>query len=336
MRRYPYIKCTKTLWDTIVSELAEMGLLIEDRYKEFDSDFPFLVSNFGSAISDELKFGPVDSHYTNGLRYLVHSKHSFIGAIKQLLSFHIDYTKPLKVGDQVKVFNRGSVLYTGVVRNCYIDFLENHDKVCNVIFYEHLQVKDRESFFKSNGINVKSGLWPEVYSLEDLEKQIDCINKKLGYHSPNTTIDYSKFRFRIGSTITLKDGSTHKIVGYFFDNKFNNYSGTYGYTIDNCKYGHGADSYSYDEYGNKFPPSPIRDKLYIVEKDALPYEVDYKIDTSSKNNDKQLKTKGYEIRLQKTSSLISRGTVPEGCRIRSRVHKTAISVQPLSYTKIIR
>lgn len=34
--------------------------------------------------------------------------------------------------------------------------------------------------------------------------------------------------------------------------------------------------------------------------------------------------------------VISRGTVPAGYRIRSKVHKTAISIQPLSYTEIAR
>lgn len=53
---------------------------------------------------------------------------------------------------------------------------------------------------------------------------------------------------------------------------------------------------------------------------------------------KQLKTKenGNEIKLPRTKSIISRGTVPTGYRIRSKVHKTAISIQPLSHTKITR
>lgn len=337
MRRYPYIKCTKALWDTIVSELAEMGLMIEDRYREFDSDFPFLVSNFGSAISNELKFGPVDSHYTNGLRYQVDSKCSFINAVKQLLSFHIDYIKPLRAKDKVRVFNRGNILYEGEVTrtpagNYYVFFFSVHDCVCSEIFSRRLNTSDKRSFFRSNGIDAGSGVWPEAYSPEDLERQIDCINKKFDSHSP--AIDYSKFRFRIGSTITLKNGSTHKIVGYYFSKGFNNYGENYGYAIDSCNYGHGADSYSYDEYGNKFPASPIRDKLYITEEAALPYTNHKKVDTLPKNNNKQSKTKGYEIRLQKTSPLISRGTVPEGSRICSRIHETAISIKPLSHTEI--
>lgn len=339
MRRYPYIKCTKTLWNTIVSELAEMGLLIEDRYKEFDSDYPFLVSNFGNALSNELKFGPVDSMHS-GLRYQVDSKHSFINAVKQLLSFHIDYIKPLRVKDKVRVFNRGNILYEGEVTPTpagyyYVFFFSIHDCVCSEIFSRRLNASDKRSFFRSNGINAGDGMWPEVHSLEDLEKQIDCINKKLSSYSPGTPIDYSKFRFRIGSTITLKDGSTHKIVGYYFDKGFNDYGGGYGYTVDNCKYGHSASHFSYDEYGNLLPPSSISDKLFICEKFALPYKEE-KSDISLKNNNsnKQSKTKGYEIRLQKTSPLISRGTVPEGSRICSRIHETAISIEPLSYTEI--
>lgn len=55
----------------------------------------------------------------------------------------------------------------------------------------------------------------------------------------------------------------------------------------------------------------------------------------NKNQVKPLKqTQGYEIRLQKTSPLISRGTVPEGSRICSRIHETAISIEPLSHTEI--
>lgn len=58
-------------------------------------------------------------------------------------------------------------------------------------------------------------------------------------------------------------------------------------------------------------------------------------DLYNKNQVKPLKqTQGYEIRLQKTSPLISRGTVPEGSRICSRIHETAISIEPLSHTEI--
>lgn len=67
------------------------------------------------------------------------------------------------------------------------------------------------------------------------------------------------------------------------------------------------------------------------------YEGDILRSVMFKNQVKPLKqTQGYEIRLQKTSPLISRGTVPEGSRIRSRVRKIAISIEPLGYTKITR
>ena len=63
------------------------------------------------------------------------------------------------------------------------------------------------------------------------------------------TIDYSKFRFRIGDTVLWREKEV-KIVAYYFSSGFNVYT-NYGYTILRSDgSGHSGAGCSYDEYGN--------------------------------------------------------------------------------------
>jgi hypothetical protein len=143
------------------------------------------------------------------------------------------------------------------------------------------------------------------------------------------SLDFSKFRFRIGDIVRwgLYDC---EIVGYYFSEGFNNFNKNYGYVILRPDdEGHNGFVYGFDEYGNNLAPNPTNNSWYVYE-----YEVESTL--INIQEEKNLKKNENEIKLQRTKAVISRGTVPAGYRIRSKVHKTAISIQPLSYTEITR
>ena len=143
------------------------------------------------------------------------------------------------------------------------------------------------------------------------------------------SLDFSKFRFRIGDIVRwgLYDC---EIVGYYFSEGFNNFNKDYGYVILRPDdEGHNGLVYGFDEYGNNLAPNPTNNSWYVHE-----YEVESTL--INIQEEKNLKKNENEIKLQRTKAVISRGTVPAGYRIRSKVHKTAISIQPLSYTEIAR
>ena len=142
-------------------------------------------------------------------------------------------------------------------------------------------------------------------------------------------LDSSKFRFRVGDIVRwgLYDC---EIVGYYFSEGFNNFNKNYGYVILRPDdEGHNGFVYGFDEYGNNLAPNPTNNSWYVYE-----YEVESTL--INIQEEKNLKKNENEIKLQRTKAVISRGTVPAGYRICSKVHKTAISIQPLSYTEIAR
>lgn len=65
-------------------------------------------------------------------------------------------------------------------------------------------------------------------------------------------IDRTKLPLKVGDKVTWwNDNRIHTIVGYYFNNGFNNYNSVYGYVIDNIsKQGHKAFCYGYDKKGN--------------------------------------------------------------------------------------
>lgn len=57
---------------------------------------------------------------------------------------------------------------------------------------------------------------------------------------------------------------------------------------------------------------------------------------SKSDNKEPLNQKNYVVKLQRTKASVRRAEVPEGNRVRSKVHKTAISSQSLSYSVCTR
>lgn len=57
---------------------------------------------------------------------------------------------------------------------------------------------------------------------------------------------------------------------------------------------------------------------------------------SNSINKEPLNQKNYVVKLQRTKASVRRAEVPKGNRVCSKVHKTAISSQPLSYSVCIR
>lgn len=179
------------------------------------------------------------------------------------------------------------------------------------------------------------GKWPEaspgdfyqvlVHMRRDYEKINESEKKK-------PTLDFSKFRFRAGDTVSFM-GEPCVIVGYYFaSSHFNDFDHLYGYVIAGHSLGHhNGSKWGFDQWGNHLPDDDSEDKYYICENDVSAGSIKKQLTL----NNKQLKTKGYEIKLQRTKSSIRRGEVPEGSRVRSKVHKTSISIQHLSYTEIV-
>lgn len=145
------------------------------------------------------------------------------------------------------------------------------------------------------------------------------------------SLDFSKFRFRVGDIVRwgLYDC---EIVGYYFSEGFNNFNKNYGYVILRPD-GEGHNDFvdGFDEYGNNLAPNPTNNSWYVYEYEVESTLINIQEEKNLKKNENE-----NEIKLQRTKAVISRGTVPAGYRIRSKVHKTAISIQPLSYTEIAR
>ena len=145
------------------------------------------------------------------------------------------------------------------------------------------------------------------------------------------SLDFSKFRFRVGDIVRwgLHD---YEIVGYYFSEGFNNFNKNYGYVILRPDdEGYNGFVYGFDEYGNNLAPNPTNNSWYVYEYEVESTLINIQEEKNLKKNENE-----NEIKLQRTKAVISRGTVPAGYRIRSKVHKTAISIQPLSYTEIAR
>ena len=139
-------------------------------------------------------------------------------------------------------------------------------------------------------------------------------------------LDFSKFRFRIGDIVHWGQYDC-KIVGYCFPGGFNNFRSNYGYVILRPDHGHDGSKFGFDECGNKLTPNPANNCWYVIESGVNSIPV---------NKQKRKNIKTNEIKLQRTKAVISRGTVPTGCRIRCKVNKATVSGQPLSYTEIVR
>lgn len=84
-----------------------------------------------------------------------------------------------------------------------------------------------------------------------------CMNKSILDSSKfRFSLDFSKFRFRIGDIVRwgLYDC---EIVGYYFSEGFNNFNKNYGYVIlGPDDEGHNGFVYGFDEYGNNLAPNP--------------------------------------------------------------------------------
>lgn len=83
------------------------------------------------------------------------------------------------------------------------------------------------------------------------------------------SLDFSKFRFRVGDIVRwgLYDC---EIVGYYFSKGFNNFNKDYGYVILRPDdEGHNGLVYGFDEYGNNLAPNPTNNSWYVCE-----YEVE--------------------------------------------------------------
>lgn len=242
----------------------------------------------------------------------------------------VEFTLPLKDGSTVRFYIDDTV-YEGDVRAYSSDsvFIMHSDpKITQEKFvskvFDPLQILPDEYYKQVLGKKC-AGLWPES-SLKNLEKILRTM--RADYSSPRltgkSTIDSSKFRFKVGDSVSYRK-EKHVIVGYYFPYKVNNYSRKYGYVICGPKGMHNGSGYGYDEYCRPLKPMPKSNCLYVFEE-----EVEAVTQLINKNK----KQNGNEIKLQKTRSIISRGTVPAGCRIRCKVHKTAVSIKPLGYAEV--
>lgn len=252
------------------------------------------------------------------------------------MKYGIFYDTPLEIWSII-TFNLDQVTYNGRVAissNGYYISIEaafKDGKIFNRFHYRavkeifrRLGTTPKDYYAKVLGRIVDEGVWPET-SLEDLEKVLaamkedfEALNLKKG------KIDSSKFRFRIGDDILFRENSC-KIVGYYFSEGFNNFGECYGYVIEGVKGGCTRNLFGYDEFGNHLDPSPRSDYFYVRE------------DTVNKfKNYKNKEQDGNEIKLQRSKATIVRREVPKGCRICSKINKTAISVESISYSTITR
>lgn len=81
-RKYPYIKCTKQLWEEIRTVLEKWGC---DIPYNMNSEYNILCTNYGSCNSDEFKLDFLSFREDRGLRYEVDSKDEFLRQVAKLL-----------------------------------------------------------------------------------------------------------------------------------------------------------------------------------------------------------------------------------------------------------
>lgn len=248
--------------------------------------------------------------------------------------YKIKFDQPLEKGSIIK-FTINNEEYQGKVildENKYYVICDTpdtyHYEFVDKVF-EPLNQTPKEyykSIFKEESF---SGCWPETplrhlaTVLIQMQKDFEKLNKP---SKKKPTLNFSRFRFRIGDTIIFRK-KEYKIVGYYFSEGFNNFNESYGYVIEGYPDGHKGQSFSYNEFGERLEYYSKEDRYYVNEKKA---------ELSNKSITNQLKTieNGNEIKLSRTKTLIIRGEVPEGCRICSKVHKAAVSIKPLSHTAI--
>ena len=244
--------------------------------------------------------------------------------------YKIEYETPLHRGSEISfVINDNT--YLGEVEenrsNFYVLFSEQHElyhtDIVDIVFTP-LGTSPEAYYKKVTKEDDYEGAWPETL-LEVLEEVLSQMQKDYEKLNKTPTINLSRFRFKIGDTI-LYENEPYKIAGYYFHGMFNSFDEEFGYVIEGYPGGHKGTRLGYDEYGNILS-SHCDDKWYIKEKEAYLLK-----EQSILNNQKN----GNEIKLQRAKAIIKRGTIPAGYRICSKVHKTAISSQSLSYTEIVR
>lgn len=71
-------------------------------------------------------------------------------------------------------------------------------------------------------------------------------------------------------------------------------------------------------------------------KEMLDFINDLAIAETVKFDNKPINQEHYVVKLQRTKAFVRRAEVPKGSRVCSKVHKTAISSQPLSYSVCTR
>lgn len=243
----------------------------------------------------------------------------------------VEFTLPLKIGSTVR-FYIDDTIYEGDVMmysSTSVFIIHSDPTITQGEFvrkvFSPLQILPDEYYKQVLGKKC-AGLWPES-SIGDLEKILRTM--RVDYSSPRLTdkptIDFSKFRFKVGDYVTYS-GKKHKIVGYYFPGKVNDYIHNYGYVISGPKGIHDGTGYGFDEHCRPLKPISTSNCLFVYEEEVEA--------SSQPNNHKNKKQNGNEIKLQKTRSIISRGTVPAGCRVCCKVHKTAVSIKPLGYTEV--
>lgn len=233
---------------------------------------------------------------------------------------------PLSEDSKVTFILSDTTKYSGIVKKsiCHkdkyfirVNELFSNKNAVNDIFKAFFGIGYIGVLEKLNINAIFEGAWPRT-SLEDLEIILrimkgECTN--VGVSQSKPSLDFSKFRFRIGDDI-LYDGEVHKIVGYFFGNGFNNFKDSYGYVINNKDFGHDGSVSSYDEQGNEITFKGTQDKWNINEYTAE------KITIKQNENENQLQREEVGIRGQSPRP---------GCAVCNRKHKARIAVKSLSY-----
>lgn len=247
---------------------------------------------------------------------------------KSIITFYINNDiykcKPVCIGNYYISLVGDAFLKNGVEKKQIC-----HDSFVSFIFNKILGKPPKKYYEKIFPNQSFSGCWPKS-TLQELEKVLIQMKKDFEILNQRKPIlQFDRFRFRIGDII-LFEKTEHKILGYYFSEGFNNYEYCYGYVIDNIANGHDGNDWGYDEYGNKLVFDDEKDKWFIRE------SLVSSIKNNQINNNLKQNENGNEIKLQRAKAVISRGTVPTGYRICSKVHKTAISIQPLSHTEITR
>lgn len=212
----------------------------------------------------------------------------------------------------------GSVIKTELYNGTYyicIDAPFHTEEIVDSIFKAFFGIECADVTEKLNINAHGNGIWPYT-SLEDLELVLRIMKGEFTNVSASQSkpsLDFSKFRFRIGDDI-LYDGEVHKIVGYFFGSGFNNFKDSYGYVINNKDFGHDGSVSSYDEQGNQITFKDTQDKWNIKEYTA-----------------EKITNKQNENQLQREEVGVGGQSPRPGYAVCNRKHKARITVKSLSY-----